>query len=47
MNQPKQPRTVIRRKNYSPRTEQAYWNWIKQFSLSLSLSHIVNATRTK
>jgi Phage integrase, N-terminal SAM-like domain len=26
-------RSAIRTKNYSPRTEQAYWFWIKQFIL--------------
>ncbi|HSO73821.1 MAG TPA: phage integrase N-terminal SAM-like domain-containing protein [Blastocatellia bacterium] len=33
MNKPKlidQLRTAIHLRNYSPRTEQAYWNWIKQ-----------------
>lgn len=42
MNQPKlidQLRTAIRLRNYNPRTEQAYWNWIKQFILFHNKRH--------
>lgn len=42
MSQPKlvdQVRSVIRVKHYSPRTEEAYWNWIKRFILFHNKRH--------
>ena len=45
MNPPKlidQVRTAIRVKNYSPRTEEAYWFWIKRFILFHQKRHPTN-----
>jgi integrase len=42
MTQPKlidQVRAAIRVKHYSPRTEEAYWNWIKRFILFYNKRH--------
>jgi hypothetical protein len=42
MNQPKlidQLRSAIRLRNYSPRTEEAYWHWIKKFILFHNKRH--------
>lgn len=42
MTQPKlidQVRAAIRVKHYSPRTEEAYWNWIKRFILFHNKRH--------
>ena len=42
MSQPKlidQLRSAIRIRNYSPRTEEAYWHWIKTFILFHNKRH--------
>jgi integrase-like protein len=42
VSQPKlidQLRSAIRIRNYSPRTEEAYWHWIKKFILFHNKRH--------
>ena len=42
MSQPKlfdQFHSAIRIRNYSPRTEEAYWHWIKKFILFHNKRH--------
>jgi len=42
MNQPRlidQLRSAIRLRNYSSRTEEAYWHWIKKFILFHNKRH--------
>ena len=50
MTQPKlidQVRAAIRVKHYSPRTEEAYWNWIKRFILFHNKRHPNDLSETE